>query len=91
MNPIICIGNYYIDKKIRELMKVCNIFEIKTPTPIQISNLLTRIMPNTSCYEKRKNELVAYIQGDMRKVLFVHDIYKKKPEILDSDALRDIF
>jgi len=72
-------------------MKVCNIFEIKTPTPIQISNLLTRIMPNTSCYEKRKNELVAYIQGDMRKVLFVHDIYKKKPEILDSDALRDIF
>ena len=26
LNPIICIGNYYVDKKIKELMKVCNIF-----------------------------------------------------------------
>ena len=32
LNPIICIGNYYMDKKIRELMKVCNTFELKTPT-----------------------------------------------------------
>ena len=23
-NPIICIGNYHIDKKIKDLMKVCN-------------------------------------------------------------------
>ena len=26
MNPIICIGNYYTDKKMREFMKVCNVF-----------------------------------------------------------------
>ena len=32
LNPIICIGNYYMDKKIRELMKVCYTFELKTPT-----------------------------------------------------------
>ena len=25
-NPIICIGNYNVDKKIKELMKVCNVF-----------------------------------------------------------------
>ena len=31
-NPIICIGNYMIDKKIKELLKVCNSFELKTPT-----------------------------------------------------------
>ena len=24
LNPIICIGNYYVDKKIKELIKVCN-------------------------------------------------------------------
>ena len=24
--PIICIGNYFMDKKIKELMKVCNVF-----------------------------------------------------------------
>ena len=27
VNPIICIGNYKVDKKIKELMKVCNIIE----------------------------------------------------------------
>ena len=26
-NPIICIGNYHIDKKIKDLMKVCNTIE----------------------------------------------------------------
>ena len=28
-NPIICISNYHIDKKIKELMKVCVSFELK--------------------------------------------------------------
>lgn len=36
LNPIICIGNYNVDKKIKELMKVCNVFEIKTPTESQM-------------------------------------------------------
>jgi len=36
MNPIICIGNCCVDKKIRELMKVCNTFELKLPTRDQI-------------------------------------------------------
>jgi hypothetical protein len=40
MNPIICIGNYYVDKKIKELMKVCNVFELKSPTENQVENLL---------------------------------------------------
>ena len=31
-NPIICIGNYYMDKKIKELMKVCTPIELKAPT-----------------------------------------------------------
>jgi hypothetical protein len=91
MNPIICIGNYYIDKKIRELMKVCNVFELKTPTKPQISRLLQVLMPDTSHYEKKKGEIVDYIQGDMRKVLFIHDIYRKKPEVLETNVLHDIF
>ena len=32
MNPIICIGNYHVDKKIKELIKVCNSVELKTTT-----------------------------------------------------------
>ena len=31
LSPIICISSYHIDKKIKELMKVCNVFELKTP------------------------------------------------------------
>ena len=31
-NPIICIGSYHQDKKIKELAKVCNTFEVKSPT-----------------------------------------------------------
>ena len=35
LNPIICIGNYHIDKKIKELMKVCNSYELKNPTNLK--------------------------------------------------------
>ena len=31
-SPVICISNYHVDKKIKELMKVCHTFELKTPT-----------------------------------------------------------
>ena len=45
LNPIICIGNYFIDKKIKELMKVCNTFELKTPNTQQMSKLLNQMIP----------------------------------------------
>ena len=44
LNPIICIGNYHIDKKIKELMKVCNVIELKTPTAHQIMNIMDIII-----------------------------------------------
>ena len=40
VNPIICIGNYHIDKKIKELMKVCISYELKQPTIPQIKKIL---------------------------------------------------
>jgi hypothetical protein len=73
-------------------MKVCNIFELKTPTNIQVNNLLTTLMPNVNTfYPTIKEEILNYIQGDIRKIIFVHDIYKKKPEIMNSNTLSDIF
>ena len=44
--PIICISNYHVDKKIKELMKVCNVFELKTPTDQQINKIIKSCMPN---------------------------------------------
>lgn len=92
MNPIICIGNYYIDKKIKELMKVCNTFELKGPTNTQISRLIDMNIPamkfSTSVY---KDTILKYIQGDMRKLLFVQEMFLKKPELMNEDILKTIF
>ena len=38
MTPIICIGNYHIDKKIREMMKICITVELKKPSNDNVKN-----------------------------------------------------
>lgn len=72
-NPIICIGNYHMDKKIKELMKVCTTIELKPPTEEEMTRLIKLSMPNI------KNELVAkikrYIQCDLRKLNALLDLY----------------
>ena len=92
MNPIICIGNYYIDKKIKELMKVCNTFELKTPTTLQTITLVNQILPSfkhtSSSY---MDIIIKYIQGDMRKIDFVYNMLSKKPELMTETILKDIF
>ena len=93
MNPIICIGNYCIDKKIRELMKVCNTFELKLPTMKQINCILINMFPelDTSKNIEKKQVILDYIQCDIRKLNFMYDIYKKNPSIIEGDALSLIF
>ena len=46
--PIICIGNNIIDKKLIELSKVCNVYELKDPT-IQQTKLLCIQLFNDFC------------------------------------------
>jgi Cdc6-like AAA superfamily ATPase len=31
LNPIICISSFHVDKKIKELMKVCHVYELNSP------------------------------------------------------------
>ena len=90
LNPVICIGNYYMDKKIKELMKVCNVFELPTPTHNQIDDILCRLMPGID-EPMLHNQMIQYAQGDLRKVEFLHKLYVKKPEILTSDNIQHIF
>jgi DNA polymerase III delta prime subunit len=92
LNPIICIGNYNVDKKIKELMKVCNVFELKPITSLQIEKLLhyKDITPNIE--KKSTNEtIVKYIQGDLRKLHFIEKIMKNKPELLLNDTVLEKF
>lgn len=87
LNPIICIGNYTMDKKIRELMKVSHIFELKTPTNVQIEKIISIEMPNINY----KSQIIDYIQGDLRKLDFIKKIYRKNPNILNEETFQHIF
>jgi len=91
-NPIICIGNYYIDKKIKELIKVCNTFELKTPTTGQIEKILNITVPSVkTATQSYRESILKYIQGDMRKLLFVNELLTKKPDLITQDAIENIF
>jgi len=87
MNPIICIGNYRVDKKIKELMKVCNVIELKTPTSQQITNIMDELIHNNKI--DIKNKIVNYIQGDLRKLNNIYNVYKKNPEIFSNANIID--
>ena len=87
INPIICIGNYRVDKKIKELMKVCNTVELNTPTPQQISQIIQSIMPNI--YDI--NNYIQYVQGDLRKINCIYSLYKKNPELLQDNKILNLF
>ena len=75
MNPVICIGNYHMDKKIRELMKVCITFELKTPTLEQVSIILKMTL-NSENAALHKN-MARFIQGDLRKIDTISSIFNK--------------
>ena len=73
MNPIICVGNYHMDKKIRELMKVCVTFELKTPTLEQVGVILKSALHSGNA-ALHKN-VARFIQGDLRKIATISSIF----------------
>jgi dephospho-CoA kinase len=89
MNPIICIGNYRIDKKIKELMKVCNTVELKTPTQSQITYVVDALLPDVD--NNIKSKLVDFAQGDLRKLNNIYNIHKNNPDIFKGDIIENIF
>ncbi len=89
LNPIICIGNYHIDKKIKELMKVCNSFEVKNPTNKEMEILLNELIPVID--NRLKKNLLNYIQGDLRKLNSILHIYDKQNILLKNEIIQNIF
>ena len=88
INPIICIGNYRVDKKIKELMKVCNTIELKTPTTCQLSNIVNLLLPNID--EIIKNTITNFVQGDLRKLTNIQMLYNNKPELFNNEGIENI-
>jgi len=89
LNPIICIGNYHVDKKIKELMKVCSVIELKPPSLPQISNIVKLLMPNIE--DGLQSKLVEFIQRDLRKLNAIYNIQKNKTGVLNYDVINKLF
>jgi DNA polymerase III delta prime subunit len=89
LNPIICIGNYHIDKKIKELMKVCNVIELKPPTIKQIQKIISLIMSNIE--KQLLINISEFVQNDLKKLVNIYEIYKKNSNILKNNIFNNIF
>ena len=90
LNPIICIGNYHIDKKIKELMKVCHVIELKSPTKPQMNLIINKLMPGLQD-ENIKSNILDFIQGDLRKLKTIYELHKNKENILNNNIIQNIF
>jgi hypothetical protein len=90
LNPIICIGNYHIDKKIKELMKVCHVIELKSPNKQQILLILKKLIPSFISEEIQTN-IINYIQFDLRKLKTIYELLKNNDKILNSNSIKNIF
>jgi len=89
LNPIICIGNYHVDKKIKELMKVCHTIELKNPKPKEIKEIIEKLMP--SLEKKLVENITVFVQGDLRKLNSIINIYKSKMGFLKNEIINNIF
>ena len=88
-NPIICIGNYHLDKKIKELIKVCIPIEIKKPTDTQMTLIVKNTMPELE--DNLKLNINEFLQGDLRKLTSIVEIYRNHHSILKNEIIQKIF
>tara|TARA_B110000305_G_C19465599_1_gene657678 strand:- start:7656 stop:8924 length:1269 start_codon:yes stop_codon:yes gene_type:complete len=87
-NPIFCISTDEIDKKTKELIKVCNYYEFKKPTKEEIKNIIERTFLNVN--DSMKNNIYNYTQNDLRKLNCLRKIYEKDVNVLYNMLNNDI-
>ena len=88
-NPIICIGDYHIDKKIKELMSVCHTIELKQPTSSQLFTITSQLMPNIT--KELVDDIVAFSQEDLRSIENIYMLYESDPSIITSSLIHNLF
>ena len=89
MVPIICISNYHIDKKITEMMKACVKIEIKSPRNSEIEKICKLIIKPID--ESLLKNIITYIQGDLRKLNNIYNLYLNHESILKNKLITNIF
>ena len=70
-------------------MKVCNTYELKNPSNKEIESILDILIPSVD--NKIKKNLINYIQGDLRKLGSIINIYNKQRIILKQEIIQNIF
>jgi hypothetical protein len=78
VNPIICIGNAHVDKKIKELKNVCVCVKVNKPTISQVVNIINKTNQIDA------EQLANYVNGDLRKLENMMDLMEKG--IITSDV-----
>jgi len=82
LNPIICIGNHHIDKKMKELIKVCHVVELLPPTSTQMKSVILHMIPEIQ--PPLLTSLLPFLQGDLRKWFSLYPLVAKRPDLLFS-------
>ena len=88
VNPIICIGNYRFDKKIKELMKVCVTIEIHKPTYLEMRPIIKDNMPNLD--ESITDEIIKAVQGDLSKLDQLLSFYNMDNQLITLDFIHNV-
>ena len=89
INPIICICTNNIDKKIKEIMKVCHVIKLKTPTPNEMKTIYDEIN------DKNKETDISFFEpfaGDLRSLkLNIHNTnISQKPNHTTTHDVKQI-
>ena len=98
INPIICISTNNIDKKIKEIMKVCHVIHLPTPTPNEMKNVYEKMhgdvnkdidftgfdgdLRSLKLNNKRDNKVTTH---DVKQI--VYNLLKEKCDFDDHDIL----
>lgn len=89
--PIFCIGNYHIDKKINELIKVCLTIPFPIPTSKEITNIIKLCMPKIYSNNELLSNIIKYTQNDLGKLISIEKLYKNNFNVLSNKETLSLF
>ena len=88
-NPIFCLSTNEIDKKTKELIKVCNHYELSKPTDDEIKKIIENTFIKST--GEQKTLIFKYSQNDLKKLNCLYRIYKKNENHLFNMLESNIF
>jgi predicted ATPase len=81
-SPVLCIGNCHIDKKIKELMKVCHVIYLEVPSDTQMKQIIMQVYPHMET--QNVDYIIKYSRNNLRKLKYFLDIYKSNNELFQT-------